>query len=127
MSKPTIGQLIDAEFRVRTKRLAIEAEAKKLKQKQDEIELMLMDALDAQKTRKGEGTLASASISESIEPVAEDWEQTDRFILRHKEIQLLQRRIKVERFRELLAERPKGIPGLGVFTKRKVNLRKLSK
>lgn len=126
MAKPTIGQLIDAEFRVRQKRLALEAQAKELKKKQDQIELMLMDALDAQKTRKGEGTMASASISTSIEPIAQDWEQIDRFILRHKEIQLLQRRIKVERFRELLKERPKGIPGLDKFEKRKINLRKLS-
>lgn len=126
MAKPTIGQLIDAEFRVREKRLALEKQAKELKKKQDQIELMLMDALDDQKTRKGEGSLASASISTSIEPVAQDWEKIDKFILRHKEIQLLQRRIKVERFRELLEERPRGIPGLDTFEKRKINLRKLS-
>jgi len=126
MSKPTIGQLIDAMYRAREKKKAFQKQADAMSHKQREIEQMLFDALDQQNTRKGEGSLASASINTSIEPIARDWEKTDRFILRHKEIQLLQRRVHVGRFRELLEERPRGVPGLEPYEKKTISLRKLS-
>lgn len=126
MSKPTIGQLIDAMFRVREKKKLVQKQVDELGHKQREIEEHLIEALASQDSRKGEGNLASASISTAIQPVAKDWEKIDRFILRHGEIQLLQRRLKIERYRELLEERPRGVPGVEPFEKKTVHLRKLS-
>jgi len=126
MSTPTIGELIDAMYRVRQKRLEKQKVVDDLKAKQNQIEAMLMDALTKQNTRKGEGTLASASISTAINPTATDWEALNRWILRHKELALFQKRLSAPRFRELLEEHPRGIPGVEPFEQRTINLRKLS-
>lgn len=126
MSDPTIGELIDAMYRVRQKRLEVQKQVDDLKAKQNQVEAMLMDALSKQNTRKGEGSLASASISTSINPTATDWQKLNRWILRHKELELFQKRLSAPRFRELLEEYPRGIPGVEPFEQRTINLRKLS-
>ena len=126
MSDPTIGELIDAMYRVRQKRLEVQKKVDDLKAKQNQIEDMLMNALTKQNTRKGEGSLASASISTAINPVVNDWDKLNRFILRHKELALFQKRLSAPRYRELLEEHPRGIPGLDSFVQKTINLRKLS-
>lgn len=126
MTKATIGELIDAMYRVRTVRLDKQKQVDELKAKQNQIEGMLMEALRAQNTRKGEGSVASASISTSINPVVSDWDALNRFILRHKELALFQKRLSAPRYRELLEEYPRGIPGADSFEQHTINLRKLS-
>lgn len=126
MSDPTIGELIDAMYRVRQKRLEKQKLVDDLKAKQNQIEAMLMDALGKQNTRKGEGSLASASVSTAINPTATDWDALNRWILRHKELALFQKRLSAPRFRELLEEYPRGIPGLDSYKQKTINLRKLS-
>lgn len=124
--KYTIGQLIDAMYRCREQRKTKQKEADELKAKQNQIELMLMEALNEQGTRKGEGQLASASISTNIQPVASDWDKAKKWILRHKELELFQKRLSAPRFRELLEDHPRGIPGLDSYEQHTLNLRKLS-
>lgn len=124
--KYTIGQLIDAMYRCREQRKAKQKEVDELKAKQNQIELMLMEALTDQGTRKGEGRLASASISTNIQPSLKDWEPLKRFVLRHGELELFQKRLSAPRFRELLEERPKGVPGIEPYEQRTINLRKLN-
>lgn len=126
MAKPTIGELIDAMYRVRQKRLEVQKKVDDLKAKQNQIEAMLMEALNSQKTRKGEGSLASASISTSINPVAKDWDKLNKWILRHKELELFQKRLSAPRYRELLEDYPRGIPGAESYEQHTINLRKLS-
>lgn len=126
MAERTIGQLIDAMYRVREMRKAKQKEVDELKAKQNQVEAMLMEALTEQGTRKGEGKLASASISTNIQPVATDWDALKRFVLRHKELELFQKRLSASRYRELLEERPKGVPGLDSYEQRTINLCKLS-
>lgn len=126
MAKPTIGELIDAMYRVREKRLSLQKQVDGLKAKQNQVEMMLMESLRDQNTRKGEGSLASASISTSINPVAKDWDALNRWILRHKELALFQKRLSAPRYRELLEEYPKGIPGAESYEQHTINLRKLS-
>lgn len=125
MSKPTIGELTDAMFRVREARKNAQAKVDEIKAKEERLSAMLMEALDDQNTRKGEGSMASCSISTSIHPVAKDWDKVFRFMLRHKDLSLLQKRLSPARYRELLEEYPRGVPGLDSFEKRTLNLRKL--
>ena len=126
MADATIGELIDAMYRVRQRRLEVQKQVDDLKAKQNQVEMMLMEALRKQNTRKGEGSLASASISTNINPVATDWEALNRWILRHKELTLFQKRLSAPRYRELLEEYPRGIPGTESFEQHTINLRKLS-
>lgn len=124
--KPTIGELTDRLFRLREAKKAKQKEADELGYQQKQLEEYLMEQLDAQDTRKGEGKLASCSISTSIVPTVSDWAALERFILRHKDISLLEKRVRATRYRELLEERPRGVPGTEPFEKRTVNIRKLS-
>jgi len=126
MAERTIGQLIDAMYRVREMRKAKQKEVDELKAKQNQVEAMLMEALTKQGTRKGEGKLASASISTNIQPVATDWDKVKKWVLRHKELELFQKRLSAPRYRELLEERLRGIPGLDSYEQRTINLHKLN-
>lgn len=122
MTEPTIGEIIDAMWLVREKRREIAARDKELSGRQHRLELMLIEALDAQKTRKGEGGKASASIKVSIEPQASDWQKAKAWMLRHKDLSLFQHRLAPAVYRDLLKEYPKGIPGIESFEKRSIHL-----
>lgn len=126
MTQPTIGELTDALFRVREKKREVNKKLESITATQMRIEGMLMEALDNQQTRKGEGSMASVSISTTLEPTVKDWDAAKRWILRHKELELFQHRLSPVHYRNLLEEYPKGIPGVEPFEKRKINLRKLS-
>lgn len=122
--KPTVGALIDSMSNVRDERRELEAKSKALKDEYDALELQLMELLDSQDTRKGEGKRASASISESIIPNVVDWDSFYAYIIKNKFTHLLQRRPSTEACRELFETKGK-IPGVEPFTKRTINLRSL--
>lgn len=124
--KPTIGALTDAMYRVREEKKARQKKVDECTAKYNELEQMLFEALDEQDSRKGEGKEASASISTEVVPTATDWNKVNRWILRHKRLDLLQHRFSPAVYREILEERPNGVPGIEPMTKRRINLRKLS-
>ena len=126
MSDPTIGEITDTLYRVREKKRAINEKLKEADSRERQLKEMLMEALDKQDTRKGEGKLASCSISTGIVPTAQDWQKIYNFVKRHGELELFEKRLSVSRYRELLEERPRGVPGIEPFEKRTINLRKLS-
>lgn len=120
----TVGALIDQMSRLREERRIIAEQDKALKAAYDAAELQLIEALDKQDSRKGEGKLASASISEVVVAQKLDWNETMKWIARTKNFQLVQQRISDPAYRELRAL-GKVIPGLEDFTKRSINLRNL--
>jgi hypothetical protein len=65
------------------------------------------------------------SITESVRPSVENWDDFYRFIHRHKYYHLLDRRPSVTGCRELF-ETKGNIPGVVPFTKRKINLRSIT-
>ncbi len=120
----TVGALIDQMSRLREERRVIAEQDKVLKAAYDATEMQLIEALDKQDTRKGEGKLASASIGEVVVAQKLDWNETMKWIARTKNFQLVQQRISDPAYRELRAL-GKVIPGLEDFTKRSINLRNL--
>jgi len=120
--EPTIGDIVDAMWRVREKRRSIAATEKELSSKQHRLELMLIQKLDEQKTTKGQGKLGGASIKTAVEPTATDWPSIWRWIKRHDDFGLLQKRLSPARYRELLEKYPKGVPGIAPFEKRSIHL-----
>lgn len=60
-------------------------------------------------------------LSRSTMPSVKDWDALYGYIHRHKAYYLLERRVGVTAFRELL-EAGKNVPGVETFTKIKVNL-----
>lgn len=120
----TVGALIDQMSRLREERRVVAEQDKALKAAYDAAELQLIEALDKQDSRKGEGKLASASISEVVVAQKLDWNKMMTWLARTKNFQLVQQRISDPAYRELRAL-GKVIPGLEDFTKRSINLRNL--
>lgn len=69
------------------------------------------------------------SISETDTDTIEDWDKFTRFVLRTKNLSLFQRRLSGPALREMREQLGEGhtVPGLGVFTRRKLHVTKYSK
>jgi len=125
MNIKTLGELIDLLDRVRDVKREVQAQLDKVTAKESEIKARLLEAAIAQKVSKSTGSTATMSISRSIVPVASDWDKVNKFVLRHKELALFQKRLSPVRYRELLEDYPQGIPGLDSREDVRINLRKL--
>lgn len=65
----------------------------------------------------------TVSITEREIPRIQDWDVLEKFVLRHKRLDLFQRRLSVEAWRTIMAERRDGtVPGTTVFTKRSLSV-----
>lgn len=125
--KYSLGELVDAAFRLRSELAEANETVKEIKQKQALVNEAIIDRLQEQGLRKAEGSAGTASLSFTTNPRIEDWDKLVRFINRHdKELTLLQRRLSAVRYRELLEERgeKKGVPGLEPIVVTNLNLRK---
>lgn len=121
----TLGELIDMLARVRDVKRELNKKVDHATAKENELKDRILALATGQKLSKATGNLASMSISRSIVPVAEDWDKANQWILRHKELALFQKRLSPVRYRELLEDYPRGIPGLESREDVRINLRKL--
>lgn len=121
----TIGAKIDKLFSIREDKRELEERIKLLVAQADAMETELITQLDAEGVTKSTGKKATVSISESIKPSVENWDDFYKYIQRNKYWHLLERRPSVTGCRELFETKGK-IPGVVPFTQRKLNLRTLS-
>ena len=121
---PSIGALIDDLHSNREKIRKLEKQVSELKEVRDDLELRLIEAMDAQGIMQSRGAHATATITESVKPSVEDWDLVNAYIKRNNAFYLYERRIASAAFRELLERRNgKPIPGIVPFTKRSIGLR----
>lgn len=120
---PTIGKMIDDMKIIAQKRALLSAQDKELKAQQDELESMIMEAMDKQDTRVGEGKIAKASINESEVPTVKDWDAFFKWATRTKNTHLIQHHISAPSWREVRALKGAEIPGIEAFKKRTLSLR----
>ena len=120
---PTIGSLIDKMKTIAVERSVLSAKDKALSEEQKGLEQQIIELMDKQETRVGEGKIAKASIIESEEPTIEDWDAFTKWVTRTKNLHLIQRRISAPAWREIRALKKAEVPGIGVFNKRSLNLR----
>jgi hypothetical protein len=118
----TIGGMTDEMFDLREKKRALEAQIAEIEEQYKAIEEKLMERLEAEGTDKGAGKKASCSITSSVVANVTDWDEFGAFILKHKYLHLLQRRVSDPAVRELFETKGK-VPGVEPFTKKKLNLR----
>lgn len=124
VEKLSIGEEIDRLFDLRE-------DVRKWQDKIDETKKViaaredaLVERLDEEGMAKAVGRRASVSITETIVPQVENWDEFYAFIHRNKSYHLLERRASAGAYRELLATRGrKGVPGVIPYTKRKLSLR----
>lgn len=120
----TLGALIDALDDAREKKRALAAQIKEAEAEYNDLAAQIIERMDSEDTRKGEGKKASASITEVVVAEIEDFDAVWAFAKKHNYGHLFQRRISDPAYRELL-ERKGSVPGLKPFTKRNLNLRSL--
>ena len=125
MPTETLGGLIDKLDRVRDLKRQIQKKLDEATGKENELKELILVIASDQGLSKATGSTATMSISKSIVPVANDWDAANKWILRHSELQLFQKRLSPVRYRELLEDYPRGIPGLESREDVRINLRKL--
>lgn len=119
----TLGQEIDRLFEIREKIKTIEAKAKELQVVFDAREKALLERLEAEAVTGSRGSKASVSISDSIVPQVENWEEAWAYIHRNKAYHLIKRSMNAAAYRELLEQRKgKPVPGVVPWTKRTMKL-----
>jgi hypothetical protein len=122
----SLGALIDYDCELRERIRVLTKQADDLKTERDQIELQILEMMDAQGVTQTRGAKATASVSESVVAHVKDWDRFWGYIGRTKQFHLLERRPANAAFRELLTQRNgKEIPGAEPFTKRSINLRTL--
>lgn len=119
---PTIGALIDQLKKLDIERAELNKIVDEKKAKRDDLERQIIDAMDKQDTRVGEGKVARATIQTSEEPQIEDWDVALAYLAKTKNLHLVQRRISAPAWRELRALKQKEVPGVGIFIKRNLRL-----
>jgi hypothetical protein len=80
--------------------------------------------MEEQGVSKSTGSLATASVYDSVKPSVQDWDAFWDYIWRHKHFHLLDRRPSVNGCREIF-EKEGTIPGVVPFTKRSVRITSL--
>jgi hypothetical protein len=121
----TVGKQIDDLWTLREKKRLLEADIKKLEESIKEHETRLFESFDAQGLKSGKGTLASISISESVEFNLENDEEFFKYVKKNNAFHLLQRRISSPAAREIFEQKGM-VPGLAPFPKRRLNIRSIS-
>lgn len=122
----TLGKTIDSLWALREVKRAKEAEIKEIEGQISAAESTLLERLDAEDTVKSEGKNASVSISESVNFNITDFDEFAKYVGKSKQFHLFQRRVSELAVREIF-ENKGAVPGLTPYTKRKINLRSLSK
>lgn len=118
----SIGASIDKLFALREKKRGYEELIKEVEKQYAVLEAELLLLMKAEGVDKATGKKASTSITLSIRPQVENWDDFYRFIHRTKYFHLLERRPSVTGCRELFETKGK-IPGVVPFTKETLNLR----
>lgn len=122
----TLGSTIDQAFVLREKKREAEKVVKAIDEEIVALNEVLLERLDEAETSKGEGKLASVSVSQTVVGNVTDWDALWPYIVKHKHFHLVQKRLSDPAVRELWSMN-KTLPGVEPFTKRTLNLRALSK
>ena len=119
-----LDTMIDGIFDIRNEIKALNKTVDGLKAQKEEMELKLMDMMDAVGTDQSRSSVATATITETVVPQVTDWDAFWKYIMRNKATYLVERRAAAVAFRETLEQRKgRPIPGVSSFTKRSVGIR----
>lgn len=120
----SLGALADELYALREQKGELSAQLRLLTQEETKIEEEMLAAMAKQDITQVRGRVSTISVSKSKVPHVVDWAALHKYIQRHGALQLLQRRVSVEAYRELLND---GMtpPGIQEFEKVTLNVRKI--
>lgn len=122
----SLGTQIDALYKLKEDLRAIQATETAKKEEIAAAEVVLKETMEREGVDKSTGKLATVSISENQSANVTDWDAVWAYIIKHKATHLLQRRVSDPAIREIVELKGKPPPGIDMFTKRTLNVRKVS-
>jgi len=126
MGRPNAGQLIRALSELDDRLAKLNGEIRTLKLERDAVVEQLELLMDEQGTTMLAADGLVCERKEDDVPQLTDWAALEQYVLRHKRLDLFQRRISAPAWRELVASgRP--VPGITPYTVRKLSVRKKGK
>lgn len=128
MSKPTAGELLRMLAEADDKVAEANGALKQAKIEYEKVADQVFALMDEQETEaiRNKGVGLQVSIQEREIERIEDWDDFERFCLRHKALHLFQRRLSATAIREMMESLGgKPIPGVGTFKVRKLSVTKI--
>ena len=119
-----LDEQIDKMYMLREQKRGLEAQVKAVNVRIAEGNEWLLKRYAEIGTTTARGTLASATMTETIVPNIEDWSLVQQWILDNDALYLVHRRVSAGPWKELL-DTGEHVPGIAAFTKRTISLRKL--
>lgn len=119
-----LGDCIDLAYSLQQEYLAKKREADAIAAKVKEVEDHIIDTFPKTGLNGGKGSLASASISTSVEPTAKDWTAIFEYVREHNAFDLMFRRVNGKAWRDRVAEGEE-IPGIVPYNNVKLSIRKI--
>lgn len=117
-----LGEDIDRLLKLKRGAEAADEAAKEKWKVYDEFEARLFERMNAEHTELSAGRKARAKINSTVVAKVENWDEFYNYIHRNKAYHLLQRRVSDGAYREALAQRKNGVPGVAPFTKRTLTI-----
>jgi hypothetical protein len=121
------GAIIDELYNRRAERLAIERTVKQMKQDEETLSKIIKERLVQGNMSKASGLVATASPYTDLQPQVEDWALVHKYVSDNDAFHLLQRRLSVEPWRELITESGILVPGTVIFENEKLSITKVSR
>lgn len=126
MDKPNAGQLIRALSELDDRLAKLNGEIRTLKLERDAVVEQIELLMDEQGTTMLAADGLVCERKEDEVPQLTDWMALERYVLRHKLLDLFQRRISAPVWRELVASNGP-VPGITPYKVRKLSVRKKGK
>ena len=121
-----LGKLADELYALREKKGQLYAQIRALEEEETALENKLLTEMEGHGLDQIRGDSATISISRSVVPQVQDWDALYKYVLRHKAVHLLQRRLAIAAYREALElNKGKPLPGVIDFEKTTLNVRKV--
>ena len=123
---PPLGVQIDALYKLKEELRAIQATETAKKEEIEAANVVLMETMEREGVDKSTGKLATVSISENQSANVTDWDALWAYVFKHKATQMFQRRVSDPAVREIIELKGKAPPGIAMFTKKTLNVRKVA-
>jgi len=119
-----LNDQIDKMYMLREQKRGLEAQIKEVNAQITAVMEWLITKYGEVGTTTARGDLASATLTESVVPVIEDWGKVQDYIMENDALYLVHRRVASGPWKELINAGDE-VPGIKPFTKRTISLRKL--
>lgn len=120
----TTGECADLLYEVKGKRLAMQKQVEVLEENEKALKDHIIQTLPKSNASGISGKVARVSVYSEDIPQVEDWDAFYAFVKKNDAFELLQRRVATTAVTERLEANQK-IPGVKIFTAKKVSLNKL--